>query len=279
MSTTTRSRTHPDAPDTEADFLRLAALGPGRERERLREDLVRAWLPMAYRIATRYRDRGEALDDLRQVSALALVKAVDGYDPALGHAFESYAVPTVTGEVRRHFRDHSWTLRVPRRVQENRNRVRIAYQELSATGHQPAIAILAERTRLDDDDVREALGALHAHSALSLDAPVGPERENSESLADCIGSPDPGLDAVVDREAVKPLIADLPYRERRILYLRFFREMTQARIADEFGLSQMHISRLIATTCERIRESALEEDRAGGGAPERSTAAGGARRG
>ena len=135
MRGTNRTKPHPhdDAPDTAAAFERLAVLHDGPERQALRDELVRLWLPMAERIAVRFRGRGESLEDLYQVAALGLVKAVDHFDPARGRAFEAYAVPTVTGEIKRHFRDHMWTLHVPRRVQDLRNRVRSTVKDLAQT--------------------------------------------------------------------------------------------------------------------------------------------------
>ncbi|MGW1278731.1 SigB/SigF/SigG family RNA polymerase sigma factor [Streptomyces tsukubensis] len=258
ISVARRRHSHDDAPDTAADFRRLAVLPPGVEHDALRDGLVRDWLPMAHRIAARYRNRGEPLDDLCQVAALGLVKAVDGYDPDRGPAFESYAVPTITGEVRRHFRDHTWLLRVPRRTQELRGRVRTAHRDLSGSGREPTPADIAARAGLDLEDVLEGLSALHAYAALSLDAELAPGAPGEGStLADTLGAPDPELDTVVDRVAVTPLIAELPEREQRILYLRFFRGMTQSRIAEECGISQMHVSRLLSDTCSELRHRTL----------------------
>ncbi|MET8448975.1 RNA polymerase sigma factor SigF [Streptomyces sp. NPDC005209] len=251
---------HDDAPDTAGAFRRLAALAPGPERDALRGEIVEAWLPMAERLAGRFRGRGESLDDLRQVAALGLVKAVDRYDPGRGHAFESYAVPTVSGEIKRHFRDHLWTLHVPRRVQELRNRVRIACQDLSQTvpGRRPTVAEIAERARLSEEDVRVGLEALESFTALSLDAEL-PGGDDGHSLGDTLGGLDPALDTVVDREAVIPRLAALPERERAILYLRFFDDMTQSRIAEHLGVSQMHVSRLINRCCDRLREQVMRD--------------------
>ncbi|MFJ8198339.1 RNA polymerase sigma factor SigF [Streptomyces sp. NPDC096152] len=251
---------HDDAPDTAEDFRRLAALSAGPERDALREEITEAWLPMAERIAGRFRSRGESYDDLRQVAALGLVKAVDRYDPERGHAFESYAVPTVTGEIKRHFRDHMWTLHVPRRVQDLRNRVRFARQELSQTipGRQPTVAEIAQHTDLSEEDVRAGLEALESFTALSLDAEL-PGSDDGYSLSDALGSPDPALDTVVDREAVKPRLAALPERERAILYMRFFDDMTQSRIAERMGISQMHVSRLISRCCDRLRDQVMRD--------------------
>lgn len=251
---------HDDAPDTADAFRRLAALPPGPRRDALRAQIVEAWLPMADRLAGRFRNRGENADDLRQVAALGLVKAVDRYDPERGKAFESYAVPTVTGEIKRHFRDHMWTLHVPRRVQDLRNRVRFACQDLSQTvsGRRPTVAEIARQAQLSEEEVREGLEALESFTALSLDAEV-PGSEDGYSLSDALGSPDPALDTVVDREAVKPRLAALPERERTILYMRFFGDMTQSRIAEQLGISQMHVSRLINRCCDRLREQVLND--------------------
>ncbi|MET7984456.1 MULTISPECIES: RNA polymerase sigma factor SigF [unclassified Streptomyces] len=251
---------HDDAPDTGEAFRRLAALPQGERRDALRAEIVESWLPMAERLAGRFRSRGESYDDLRQVAALGLVKAVDRYDPELGNAFESYAVPTITGEIKRHFRDHMWTLHVPRRVQDLRNRVRFAGQDLSQTipGRRPTVAELAEQAGLSEEDVLTGLEALESFTALSLDAEL-PGGEDGYSLSDALGSPDPALDTVIDREAVKPRLQALPERERAILYMRFFSDMTQSSIADELGISQMHVSRLINRCCNRLREQIMRD--------------------
>ncbi|MET7617838.1 SigB/SigF/SigG family RNA polymerase sigma factor [Streptomyces sp. NPDC005408] len=251
---------HDDAPDTADAFRRMAALPDGTERRRLRQEIVYAWLPMSDRLAGRFRNRGESIEDLRQVAALGLVKAVDHYDPSRGHAFESYAVPTVVGEVKRHFRDHMWALHVPRRVQDLRNRVRFARQDLaqSIPGRDPSAAEIAEHTGMTEEEVLEGLDALESFSALSLDAEL-PGSEDGYALRDTLGTPDPAIDVVVDREAVKPELRRLPERERRILYLRFFRDMTQSSIADDLGVSQMHVSRLISRCCSHLREQVTRE--------------------
>ncbi|MDQ0994356.1 sigma-70 family RNA polymerase sigma factor [Streptomyces sp. V3I7] len=258
MSVTRVQHAHDDAPDTMEDFRRLESLPPGPERDALREDVVRAWLPMAHRIAARFRGRGEPLEDLRQVAALALVKAVDGFEPGRGGAFESYAVPTITGEVRRYFRDHTSVLRVPRRTQELRRQVCRVCQEISPSGGDVSPAEIAARTDLEADQVREGLLARNAYSVLSLDVELMPgEARGGMTLAETLGAPDPGLDQVVDRESVRPLLGALPERDRRILYLRFFRGMTQRRIAEEYGMSQMNVSRVLSRICAQLRDQAL----------------------
>ncbi|MGW7200100.1 RNA polymerase sigma factor SigF [Streptomyces chryseus] len=262
MRTTSARRTHPhhDAPDTSEDFRRLCAMPEGEERDALRQEIVNAWLPMADRRASRFRNRGEAIEDLRQVAALGLVKAVDRYDPDHGSAFESYAVPTITGEIKRHFRDHMWTLHVPRRVQDLRNRVRAASQELSATvsGPAPTVAEIAEKAGMTEEEALTGLEALDSFTALSLDAQL-PGTGDGYSLSDALGGPDGALDVIVDREAVKPALNRLPEREKKILYMRFFRDMTQSSIAEDLGLSQMHVSRLISRCCTRLRDEALRD--------------------
>ncbi|MCZ7456387.1 SigB/SigF/SigG family RNA polymerase sigma factor [Streptomyces sp. WMMC940] len=256
---------HADAPDTAAAFARLARLTDGPERTALREELVRAWLPMADRLAGRYRNRGEALEDLRQVAALGLVKAVERYDPDRGGAFESFAVPTINGEIKRHFRDHTWTVHVPRRVQDLRNRVRTARQELDQTvgGREPSAAEIARQAGMTEEEAGAGLEALGSYRALSLDAEVQGS-EDGYTLADAMGGPDPALDVVIDREAVRPRLDGLPDRERRILYLRFFRDMTQRGIAEDLGISQMHVSRLIDRCCSRLRDEILRDAVAAG---------------
>ncbi|MFD8674975.1 SigB/SigF/SigG family RNA polymerase sigma factor [Streptomyces seoulensis] len=244
-------RTHDDAPGTEARFTRLAALPAGPERDALRAELTTAWLPMAHRIAGRFRDRGENVEDLRQVAALGLVKAIDRFDPERG-AFESYAVPTITGEVKRHFRDRTWALRVPRRVQELRNRVRVARRDLTDRpgGQTPSVAGIAGHTGLTEAEVTTGLEALDSYSTLSLDAdPAG----EGGALTDSLGAPDPAYSVVVDREAARRSLSRLPERDRDILYMRFFEDLSQSRIAARLGISQMHVSRLLQHICARVR--------------------------
>ncbi|RRQ79205.1 SigB/SigF/SigG family RNA polymerase sigma factor [Streptomyces griseofuscus] len=257
-------RAHDDAPHTAEQFARLAELRDGPERTVLRDELVALWLPMAHRIASRFRDRGESIEDLRQVAALGLVKAVDRFDPSRG-AFESYAVPTITGEIKRHFRDRLWVLRVPRRVQELRNRVRVARRELTQVPGtpEPTRADIAAHTGLSEDDVRAGLEALDSFSTLSLDAELTGD-DDGHNLAEIVGATDASYDVVIDREAVKAGLRRLPERERAILYMRFFEDITQSRIAERLGISQMHVSRLISRSCARVRNEALAPSRPAG---------------
>ncbi|MFC9316509.1 SigB/SigF/SigG family RNA polymerase sigma factor [Streptomyces nigra] len=261
MSAPTRTKQHPhdDAPDTARAFERLVTLPDGPERKALKDELIRSWLPMAERIAVRFKGRGESLEDLYQVAALGLVKAVEHYDPARGHAFEAYAVPTITGEIKRHFRDHMWTLHVPRRVQDLRNRVRNSAKELSQStpGREPNLAEIAAHAHLTEQEVRTGMEALECFSALSLEAEM--PGTDGYALGDAIGGPDPGYEVVVDRVSVEPCLRRLPERERTILYLRFFGGMTQSRIAQQLGISQMHVSRLLSGCFAQLREELLKE--------------------
>ncbi|MFD9796600.1 SigB/SigF/SigG family RNA polymerase sigma factor [Streptomyces sp. NPDC059070] len=249
-------RKHDDTPRTDDAFARLAALPDGVERAALREEVVRAWLPLSQRLAGRYRDRGEAVEDLRQIAAVGLLKAVDGFDPAHGTAFLAYATPTITGEIKRHFRDHMWAVHVPRRVQELRTRVREARLELQATGTiEPGEPEIARHTGLSEDEVRTGMEALDSFCALSLDAEQS-GTEGSCTLGGALGADDPALDTLVDRESVKPALHALPARERRIPYLRYFRGMTQKSIGRELGISQMHVCRLLRQCCADLRDEA-----------------------
>ncbi|WAP60115.1 SigB/SigF/SigG family RNA polymerase sigma factor [Streptomyces sp. S465] len=254
-------RRHDDTPDTAADFERLAAMPDGPEREALAEKLVEAWLPMAHRLARRYRNRGENLEDLEQVAALGLVKAVDRYDPRRGGAFQPYAIPTIVGELKRHFRDCAWDLHVPRRVQELRNKVRVTIKELATAegaGHSPTVAQVAEAAGMSEEDVLTGMEAIDSFRSLSLDAELA-GADDGYSLADTLGRPEARYETVIAREAVKPCLHRLPEREQHILYLRFFRDMTQSSIAEELGISQMHVSRLISRSCRTIRDQVEAE--------------------
>ncbi|GAA4100228.1 sigma-70 family RNA polymerase sigma factor [Streptomyces hundungensis] len=258
ISTGTRPLKHSNTlPDTCDAFAELAVLCPGTRRDGVRDRVIEAWLPFSRRVALRYRQRGEATEDLCQVAALGLVKAVDGYDIGRG-PFLAYAMPMIKGEIRHHFRDHSWGVHIPRRIQELRNRVRLAYQELQAEGPQePAPARIAARTGLNLDEVGEALEALHGFTMLSLDAPHhGHPGADYGCLGDTLADSDAdrGFGLVLDRETVRPGLEALTLRESRILYLRFYEDMTQARIGRELGISQEQVCRVLARICSRLRE-------------------------
>ncbi|WP_432560766.1 RNA polymerase sigma factor SigF [Kineococcus sp. SYSU DK003] len=237
---------------------RMALLEPDDpERARLREKLTRRHLPLAEHLAGRFAGRGEPQDDLVQVATIGLLKALDRFDPQRGVPFGAYAVPTMLGEIKRHFRDRGWAMRVPRRVQEAGRQLSDARESLTQQlGRAPTVAELAERTGRHPDDVVEVLESANAYSTLPLDtgSPTSPVAS--------LGAEDEALENVENREALRPLLASLPARERRILALRFVRGMSQSQIAAEVGISQMHVSRLLSRTLAQLREG-LGEDVAG----------------
>jgi RNA polymerase sigma-B factor len=227
------------------------------ERAELRRQAIEDNVSFAQRLARRFRDRGEPVDDLIQVAMVGLVNAVDGYDPQRGCEFAGYATPTIVGEIRRYFRDKGWRIKVPRRLQELRIQVNRARVELSQSmAGSPTVADIARHLGITDEDVVEATEVARLYHPVSLSAPAGPDTDLG--VADPLGDVDPGLEAVDNRESVKPLLASLPQRERSILTMRFFRDMTQSQIAAELGISQMHVSRLLAQTLQRLRLALVE---------------------
>jgi RNA polymerase sigma-B factor len=229
--------------------------------QRARDDLVTMHLPLVQFLARRFRDRGEPLEDLVQVGMIGLIKAIDRFDPAREVELSTYATPTVVGEIKRHFRDKGWAVRVPRRLQELRISLARATADLTqANGRSPTVAELAAHLGVSEDEVIEGIEGAQAYSTTSLDAPVGGGADGEGMmLADRLGDHDPELEIVEYRESLKPLLASLPSRERRILALRFFHGMTQSQIAEEIGISQMHVSRLLAKSLEALREGLEEE--------------------
>ncbi|MFD3533908.1 SigB/SigF/SigG family RNA polymerase sigma factor [Streptomyces sp. NPDC058664] len=241
-------------------FVTLRELPEGSsEKAELRNRLVRMHLPLVEHLARRFRNRGEPLDDLTQVATIGLIKSVDRFDPERGVEFSTYATPTVVGEIKRHFRDKGWAVRVPRRLQELRLSLTTATAELSQQhGRSPTVHELAERLGISEEEVLEGLESANAYSTLSLDVPD--TDDESPAVADTLGAEDEALEGVEYRESLKPLLEDLPPREKRILLLRFFGNMTQSQIAQEVGISQMHVSRLLARTLAQLREKLLVEE-------------------
>jgi RNA polymerase sigma-B factor len=237
-----------------ADFT-AEGIGEARRTE-CRDALVHLHLPLVEHCARRFRNRGEPYDDLLQVGTIGLLKSIDRFDPHRGVEFSTYATPTIIGEIKRYFRDKGWAIRVPRRLQEMRMMIGAATSELSQSlGRSPTPREIAERIGVTVDDVMEGLESSNAYSTLSLDAGGDGSDEGGPSMLDAIGEDDAALEHVEIRESIKPLIEQLPAREKQILLLRFFRGMTQSQIAAEIGVSQMHVSRLLNRTLEQLRES------------------------
>jgi len=230
-----------------------------RERDvAAREELVRRLLPVARRVASSYPAHGHA-DDLLQAACLGLTKAIDRFDPAHGVSLRTYAVPTMLGEVRRYLRDHSWSVRVPRPLQERVLAVTKSRQRLTTSeGRAPTPQAIAEDLDLALEEVLEALQAGSAYSAESFDAPVAHDDADPRSLGDVIGSEDPGLSRAEDMAALGALGIVLDDRERRVLYLRVVRDMTQTEIAAQVGVSQMQVSRIIRRSITKLSTRARQ---------------------
>ncbi|MEV6597810.1 SigB/SigF/SigG family RNA polymerase sigma factor [Actinoplanes sp. NPDC051346] len=236
-----------------AELLRLLATAPtGPERTRLRDEAVRAWLPLAQHLAHRYSGRGEPDDDLLQTAMEGLIKAIDRFDPHRGVEFAGFAIPTVLGEIRRHFRDRTWSIRVPRRMQELRMAITEAGNVLpQLLGRSATVADIAAHLATTEEEVLEGIEGARAYSARSLSTPV--TEDGTTSLGDLLGAHDHDLELAELRIALGPAMAALDERERMILSLRFYGNLTQTEIADRIGVSQMHISRLIARALAKLR--------------------------
>ncbi|WP_327583985.1 SigB/SigF/SigG family RNA polymerase sigma factor [Nonomuraea sp. NBC_00507] len=223
------------------------------QKIRIRERLVEMYAGLVNDVTRRYYHRGEPMEDLRQAAYVGLMKAINGFDPDLGHEFRGYAMITMVGEVKRHFRDRTWAIRVPRVFQERRLELNKATAELTQTlGHAPTVAELAAKMGISQEDVLLTLDASAAYNTLSLDAPVGGE-EDAADLGDFLPAQDDTLDDLLGAYAIKPLIDALPDRERNILLMRFYGNMTQSEIAAEFGISQMHVSRILRAVLAKLR--------------------------
>lgn len=236
-----------------------------RPDPRLREHVIEQYMPLARRLASRYHRGQEPLDDLMQVAYVGLVKAVDRFDPSIGTRFSSFAIPTISGELRRHFRDTAWTLHVPRGVQEAVLDVARAASVLShQLGRPPTVSELAEATDLDVEAVTDALHARSVQDVTSLDQPRAGAEEGDTTVAELVGDEDVRIDLVDHRVTVSPLIRALPQREREILFMRFARDMTQTEIAERVGCSQMQVSRLLRRAIARLSQVSDEPQTAPG---------------
>jgi RNA polymerase sigma-B factor len=214
---------------------------------------VESQLPLGHHLAQRFRGRGEPYDDLVQVGTIGLLNAVDRFDPGRG-AFTAFAVPTILGEIRRHFRDRGWAMRVPRRLQDFGRQVSAAREQLTQRlGRSPTVLELAQELHDDPDLVVEAIETATAFATVPLPS------ASEEVLFDSLSSPDYGLERVEQRATLRPLLTRLPARERRILALRFIRGMSQSQIAAEVGVSQMHVSRLLARSLSTLRDGLTED--------------------
>ncbi|MEU7838495.1 RNA polymerase sigma factor SigF [Nonomuraea sp. NPDC052129] len=242
-------------------FAELSELGPDEpRRQRIRDELVELHLPLVEYLARRFRNRGEWLDDLTQVATIGLIKSIDRFDLNRGVEFSTYATPTIVGEIKRHFRDKGWAVRVPRRLQELKLSLTKAISELSQReGRAPTVAELAAYLKMTEEEVLEGLESANAYSTVSLDAPDSGD-DDAPAVSDSLGIVDESLEGVEYRESLKPLLERLPPREKRILLLRFFGNMTQSQIATELGISQMHVSRLLARTLAQLREGLTADD-------------------
>jgi len=240
--------------ESEEQLLGRCVTGDGRARE----ELVRRLVPLTKRLAGRYRDSGQARDDLEQVACLGLIKAIDRYDPGLG-PFVSFAVPNIIGELKRHFRDKGWGIRVPRSVQERFLIVNDAVDELSGQlGRSPTPKDIAGHTGLSVEEVLEAFEASTAYSPIALDAPHSGEGDTDLTLGDSLGVEDARYELIDLSQTLAPAVGALSVREQTILKLRFVDDLTQSEIAARVGVSQMHISRLLRRSLERLRAAAGE---------------------
>jgi RNA polymerase sigma-B factor len=229
-----------------------AGTGPVSRRNLLVDELIETHLEVARSMALRYRNRGIDLDDLEQVALLGLTKAAHRFDPDAGHAFMSFAVPTIRGELRRHFRDCGWMVRPPRRVQELQARIAGAQDELLAVlGHAPRPSELAAHLDVDVSDVVEALSVDGCFAPAALDAPVG---DSTSALGDRLGADDRTYAAVEASVMLEPAVRSLSARDRRIVYLRFYEELSQQEIGEAVGLTQAQVSRVLTRILKDIRD-------------------------
>ncbi|HEY2794462.1 MAG TPA: SigB/SigF/SigG family RNA polymerase sigma factor [Micromonosporaceae bacterium] len=240
---------------------RMAELPQGDPtRNTLRDEVICACLPVVRRLAARFFGRGETPEDLVQVATIGLIKSVDRYDPTRETQFLSYATPTILGEIKRHFRDKGWSVRVSRPMQELYLSIsRILPDMAQELGRSPRVSDLAERLGVSEEDIVRGIDCGQAYSARSLSAPVGGD-DGGAVLSDLLGDVDERMESVADRQTLRQLLTEVPERERNILALRFFANLTQSEIAERVGVSQMHVSRLLTRTLSDLRERLLAED-------------------
>jgi RNA polymerase sigma-B factor len=252
---------------------RLSGLAPADpERPALREFVIGEYMSYARYIAGRFRHRGESSDDLEQAAYVGLVKAVDGFDAEFRTTFLTYATPVITGELKRHFRDTTWDVHVPRRMQELSAAIRQARETCAhRLGRDPTVTELASGLDASTEEIVDAMDAMAVYNASSLDVPAGLPDGEGATLGDLIGDDDPAFGLVVDRESLRPLLAGLDERDKRILLLRYFRNMSQTEIGEELGVSQMQVSRLLSRILGELRAGLGD----GGGGSEAGSGDGG----
>jgi RNA polymerase sigma-B factor len=239
--------------DSDRDLARQYQKGDTAARDQLFE----RHLPLARRLATRYRHSNEDLEDLVQVAGIALLNAIERFDPERGTDFTSYAIPTVLGELKRHFRDHTWSVHVPRDLQERSLKISRTIDELGTElGRSPTISEVATKLELSVEDALDAMRAADAYDALSFEAESTGLEGEGRQLSETVGKEDPHYELVDYAAAIEDTLTDLPERERVVLYLRFVEDLTQTQIAERIGVSQMHVSRLIRRAVSALRESA-----------------------
>lgn len=227
-------------------------------RASVRDELVQMHVSLVEYLAKKFKNRGEMLQDLIQVGTIGLIKAVDRFDTEYGVEFSTFATPTIVGEIKRHFRDKGWAVRMPRRLQELKLSLTRAKGKLTQDlGRSPTVAEIAKYLDISEEEVLEGIESSNAYSAISLDGPEG-DGENTGSITDTLGSEDVGLSDVENRESLRPLLAKLHSREKNILVMRFFKDMTQSQIAEELGISQMHVSRILTRTLVKLRNELKE---------------------
>ena len=231
------------------------------EKERIREQLVNAYHDFVYFLARKFQNRGEPLDDIVQVGYLGLIKAIERFDPDLGFEFTTFATLTVAGEIKRHFRDKGTAIRFPRRLQElHQSVVRVNEEMKNQLGREPTVSELAERLGVTPEDVTEAIEIGPAYMPLSLDQPIGSaDGQEGRAIAEQIGTADPELDRVEMRDLLDRAMVHLTPRERAIMAMRFYEQMSQSEIARRLGISQMHVSRLQRAALEQLRKYVPQE--------------------
>jgi RNA polymerase sigma-B factor len=250
----------PSVSESAADLLSALSALPAHHpsRRALRDQVIEAFLPLAQHLANRFGGRGEPIEDLVQTATVGLIKAVDKFDPSRGAEFPAYAIPTIIGEIKRHFRDRTWDIRVPRRLQELRLDISEATSNLlQELGRSPTVADIAEHLGLTEEEVLEGLEGARAYNAVSLSARAS-DGDQSTELGDLIGADDHEYELAELRVALGPAMAALDEREQRILTLRFYGNMTQSQIAEQVGVSQMHVSRLLARALAKLRGQLTE---------------------